>query len=55
MIVYNIAVVELDERDLQRAATNGGLTIPLAPDTRSINFKGMLQNTKEPEKSTKQE
>jgi len=46
---YNIRIVELSAEDLQRAATNGGLNIPLSPETRLVNIKGSLQ-TKEPPK-----
>jgi len=54
MDAYNILVIEMNAEDLQRAAMNGGLNIPLSPQTRLVNIKGMLQ-TKEgpanPEKS----
>jgi hypothetical protein len=49
--VYNICIVEFDEQDLKNAATNGGKVIPLAPNTRSVNIKGIVQ-TVEPAKVT---
>jgi len=48
MRVYNICVVELEEQDLHRAAMNGGLQIPLSPQTTMVNIKGMLQTKDAP-------
>jgi hypothetical protein len=54
MDVYNILTIEINAEDLRNAATNGGKVIPLAPNTRSINIKGIVQTLKEPEKSKKE-
>jgi hypothetical protein len=51
MDVYNILTIEINAEDLRNAATNSGKMIPLAPNTRSVNIKGIVQTTKEPEKS----
>jgi hypothetical protein len=44
---FNIRVIELTTEDLQRASINGGLVVPMSPDTRSVNIKGIMQ-AKEP-------
>jgi hypothetical protein len=54
MEIYNILTVEINAEDLRSAATNGGKVIPLAPNTRSINIKGIVQTLKEPTKSEKE-
>jgi hypothetical protein len=50
---YNIRVLELTPEDLQRAATNGGLNVPLSPETRLVNIKGSVQTKPPAEKVPK--
>jgi hypothetical protein len=52
--VYNILTIEITAEDLRAAATNSGKMIPLAPNTRSVNIKGIVQTLKEPTKSEKE-
>jgi hypothetical protein len=51
MEIYNILTIEINAEDLRASATNGGKVIPLAPNTRSVNIKGIVQ-TVEPAKVT---
>jgi hypothetical protein len=53
MDVYNILTIEITAEDLRSAATNGGKVIPLAPNTRSVNIKGIVQTPVAVEKVTK--
>jgi hypothetical protein len=52
MDVYNILTIELNAEDLRSSATNGGKVIPLAPNTRSVNIKGIVQTSAPAEKGT---